>query len=197
MFFHVLSGISSLDHMSRDACHFISDKNTRKTFLGGGEYPQSLRGKVTWFSLARNFRALCETSESLFGNLTWRFLEQRSLLIFWEINFRYVGSEIIAPGSRITVMCIQSKSANLERPNGSHSLVFLAIPISRIAPRRVSKVPFTAPNFLSLWALYSSYRSSMFLGRARYFFRWISCNFLETSLIWRDVRRASRWRRWS
>ena len=58
-------------------------------FSGGGEYPWSLREKVTWFSLARNYRALWETRQSRFGSFTGQFSCPRSFRVFWETQSDY------------------------------------------------------------------------------------------------------------
>ena len=48
---------------------------------------------MTWFSLARNYRALWETHESRFGNSTGRFSGPRRFRVFWETHARsYSGS---------------------------------------------------------------------------------------------------------
>ena len=58
-------------------------------FSGGGEYPWSLREKVTWFSLAENYRALWETRQSRFRSFTGQFSCPRSFRVFWETQSDY------------------------------------------------------------------------------------------------------------
>ena len=41
---------------------------------------------MTWFSLARNFRALWQTPESRFGSSTGRFSGRRRFRVFWETH---------------------------------------------------------------------------------------------------------------